>query len=243
MMPAVPRLPDLDDPRYLLEVGWFVEHEHQLAGTYDTARRQAAELWRAEVLAACGVDEEWLAAQTVLTIGCGCTGDLATWRAAAKVAADPLVYTYQQLGMLLADDSGTAPTVFLDAGAEEIPLVDGAAGLVLCRNALDHIVDPSLALQEMARVVADDGFVVVSVDIGGEPTPDEPSVFATEEDVRATIAAHLAVVRIDDMGPPHSHLRDKRVLVVAKRLAPAQPRLDKDAVRTAYERLAWHGEG
>src|SRR5215813_878660 len=138
----MPNVPDFADPRYLDEVGWFLFHEkyqrEQFGRTYTEERLAYSELFMDEVLGFCGQDKGWLGDKTILSIGCGCTGDLATWPAAVKIAADPLLYAYQKLDLLLDDMVGTNRTVYLAVGAEDLPLLDGCADLVVCRNALDH---------------------------------------------------------------------------------------------------------
>ena len=154
-------IPDLTDPRYLDEVGWFLYHEryerHQFGGSYDDERlailalalgRSAGLLWSRP---------EWLTDKAVVSIGCGCTGDLAAWPAAIKIAVDPLLYTYQKFGMLLADIDGTSCTVHLAMGVEDLPLLDECAHLVICRNALDHMPDPAKALQQIWRILKAEG--------------------------------------------------------------------------------------
>src|SRR5689334_19726379 len=137
----MPFVPDFSDPRYLDEVGWFLYHERfgrsKFGGSYDEERIEYSGLVRDEVLEYCGQDESWLADKTVVSIGAGCTGDLSAWPAAVKIAVDPLLAAYQQLGMLLDDVAG-GPTIYLAVGIEESPQVDESADLVLCRNALDH---------------------------------------------------------------------------------------------------------
>src|SRR5262245_27728693 len=153
----MPFIPDLTDPRYLYEVGWFLYHEKygrsQFDGSYDEERWAYSRLLREEVLSYCGHQEQWLRDKTVVSIGCGCTGDLAAWPAAVKIAVDPLLYTYQKLHMLLDDIEGTGRTVHLAMSAEDLPLLDECAHLVICRNALDHMQDPVKALQHMWRIL------------------------------------------------------------------------------------------
>jgi hypothetical protein len=76
----MPFIPDLTDPPYLDEVGWFLYHEKygrlQFGGSYDEERLAYSRLLRDEVLSYCGHDEQWLREKTVVSIGCGCTGDL-----------------------------------------------------------------------------------------------------------------------------------------------------------------------
>ena len=85
----MPFLPDLTDPRYLDEVGWFLYHEKygrsQFGGSYDEERLAYSRLLCDEVLSYCDHEEPWLRDKTVVSIGCGCTGDLAAWPAAVKM--------------------------------------------------------------------------------------------------------------------------------------------------------------
>jgi len=97
-----------------------------------------------------------LSDKTVVSVGCGCTGDLAVFPAALKIAIDPLLYVYQKLGLLMADEAG-GRTVYLSLGAENLPLLDDFADLIICRNALDHMPKPELALDEFRRILKDDG--------------------------------------------------------------------------------------
>src|SRR5262249_5164281 len=151
----------------------------------------------------CGQDPKWLQAKTVVTIGCGCTGDLTAWPAAIKIAIDPLLYTYQQLGMIMEDAPGTCRTVYLSQGGEVLPLLDDCADLVVCRNALDHMPDPELTLKEIRRILKKDGVLFLSVDIGGEPTPDEPTVFS-EGSLSAVVGEWFEILSQTTKHSPHS---------------------------------------
>jgi SAM-dependent methyltransferase len=160
----MPFIPDLTDPRYLDEVGWFLYHEKydKFGGSYDAERRTYSRLLLAEVASYCG-----------------CSGDLVTFPSRVKIAIDPLLCVYQQLGLLISDEVGSPP-LYLSIGAEELPLLSDYADLVLCRNALDHMHNPAGALKEMRRILNNNGALFLSVDVGGEPTPDVPTVFSTD---------------------------------------------------------------
>ena len=67
----------------------------------------------------------------------------------------------------MTDEAG-GRTVYLSLGAENLPLLDDFADLIICRNALDHMPKPELALDEIRRILKDDGLFFASVDIGGE---------------------------------------------------------------------------
>jgi SAM-dependent methyltransferase len=233
----MPELPDLTDPRYLDEVGWFLYHEKYrrdtFGGSYDTERLANSRLLRDEVAAYLGRDARWFEDKTVVTIGCGCTGDLAAFPASVKIAIDPLLYAYQHLGMLVPDEAG-GRTIYLSQGAERLPLLDRVADLVICRNALDHMPDPRVGLDEMWRILADDGALFVSVDTGGDPTPDEPTVFSAES-LGALVRERFEIARLSDRNHPHSASRTGNVRALARKIPGGGLTLDKEQVLRAYE--------
>jgi SAM-dependent methyltransferase len=124
--------------------------------------------------------------------------------------------------------------VYLSLPAERLPLLDGCADVVLCRNALDHMPDPGVALDEMWRILHDAGRLFMSVDIGGEPTPDEPTVFSVDS-LRTVLAKRFEVTRLVESTPGHSGGRLGRVRLVAHRRPGGPQRLDKDRILRAYE--------
>ena len=230
----MPELPDLGDPRYLDELGWFVHYAErrrdEYGASYDEERLANSRLLLEEVLQLCGRDADWLARSTVVSIGSGCTADLAAWPADVKICADPLLYAYQQLGLLLDDGR----TVNLSVGAGELPLVDEMAELVLCRNALDHMPDPAEALAQMQRILKPDGVLFLSVDIGGVATPDEPTVFSVDSLVRL-VRERFEILELRERTESHSGWRDSSVQLVARRRPSENARLDRMAVLAAYE--------
>jgi SAM-dependent methyltransferase len=230
-------IPDLADPRYLDEVGWFLYHEryerHQFGGSYDEERLAYSRLLLDEVLGYCGQDQEWLADKTVVSIGCGCTGDLAAWPAAVKIAVDPLLYTYQKLGMIIEDIAGTNRTVHLAMGVEDLPLLDECANLVICRNALDHMPAPDEGLQQMWRILKADGRLFLSVDTGGFATPDEPTVFSADS-LATLLQEHFEIVKGTADELPHSAWRPASVRILARKKPQVGPTLDREEILQAY---------
>ncbi len=233
----MPRIPDLSDPRYLDEVGWFLYHEKyrrdRFGGSYDEERIAYSRLLRDEVLGFLGRPASWLEDRAVVSIGCGCTGDLTAFAARTKIAIDPLLYVYQQLDMLVPDETG-GRTLYLSLGAEDLPLLDRVADVVICRNALDHMPDPRVGLNEIWRILVDDGSVFVSVDIGGEPTPDEPTVFSVDS-LRALMAERFEIQTFTDGHRPHSAGRAGNVRLLARKVPDPSRPLDKARVLQAYE--------
>jgi SAM-dependent methyltransferase len=175
----------------------------------------------------------WFQDKAVVSLGAGCTGDLTTFPAAVKIAIDPLLRVYQQLGMLVDDEAGSR-TIYLPVSAEQLPLLDACADLVVCRNALDHMPDPGVALAEIWRILRPEGALFVSVDIGGEPTPDEPTVFSVAT-LRQTLQGLFDITALDDHYPPHSRFRTCSVRLLARRRPGAVSRLDKEAILRTYE--------
>jgi SAM-dependent methyltransferase len=233
----MPLIPDLTDPRYLDEVGWFLYHKEygrlQFGGSYDDERLAYSRLLLDEVLSYCGHDEQWLRDKTVVSIGCGCTGDLAAWPAAVKIAVDPLLYTYQKLRMLVDDAAGTSHTVHLPVGVEALPLLDDCTDLVICRNALDHMPDPQMALGQICRILKETAPLFLSVDVGGFPTPDEPTVFSVES-LSALLEDQFAIVRQTDDHLAHSGWRAGSVRIVAQKKRQDSWVLDRDQILQAY---------
>lgn len=202
-------------------------------GSYDDERVAYSRLLLEEVLRFAERDSKWLADKTVVSIGCGCTGDLAAFPAALKIAIDPLLYVYQKLGLLMADEAG-GHTVYLSLGAESLPLLDDFADLIICRNALDHMPKPELALAEFRRILKDEGIFFASVDIGGAPTPDEPTVFSVGS-LRALLDEQFDVCKFADDFRPHSESRVCGTRLVARRKPGINQRLDRELILRAYE--------
>src|SRR5438128_12699157 len=54
--------------------------------------------------------------------------------------------------MLVEDEVGSR-TIHLSREAEDLSFLGGCADLVICRNAVDHMPKPGLALQEMWEIL------------------------------------------------------------------------------------------
>jgi SAM-dependent methyltransferase len=236
---AMSQIPDLTDPRYLDEVGWFLYHEKYSrdqfgGGSYDAERLAYSRLLLDELLCYLGRDQRWIEDKAVVSIGSGCTADLAAFPARVKIAIDPLLCVYQQLGMLVGDEVG-GRTIYLSLSAENLPLVDRSADLVICRNALDHMPDPGVALKEISRILNDDGVLFISVDTGGVPTPDEPTVFSVESLRDLLLKEDFSIITLTDSHPPHSVGRTCSLRVVTRKKPRAGRLLDKDKILRNYE--------
>jgi SAM-dependent methyltransferase len=238
-------IPDLTDPRYLDEIGWFLHHEKygrdNFGGSYDAERRANSRLLLEEVAKHLGQEPTWLQDKTVVSIGCGCTGDLVTFPSRVKIAIDPLLVVYQQLGMLISDEVGS-PTLYLSMAAEELPLLSDYADLVICRNALDHMHDPSRVLKEIRRILNNEGALFVSVDVGGEPTPDEPTVFSGDSLEALLLQEQFEIISWAGDEVPHSAWRPSSMRVMARKKPQAGLLFDKEEILRGYmARLGEYG--
>jgi SAM-dependent methyltransferase len=135
---------------------------------------------------------------------------------------------------MLVKDLAGSPTVYLAVGAENLPLLDDLADLVICRNALDHMFDPAITTRELWRILKPEGALFLSVDIGGAPTPDEPTVFSPES-LAQLLNRQFEVVKLSDNYAPHSRLRASSVRLLARKRACAVAVLNKEEVLRAYE--------
>jgi SAM-dependent methyltransferase len=112
------------------------------------------------------------AGKRVLDIGCGPRGSL-EWAtmAAERVGVDPLVDTYRELGI------ESHEMTYLSTGAESIPRPDGSFDVITTLNSLDHVDDVEQTIAELTRLAADDALLLLTVEVGHEPTPTEPHAF------------------------------------------------------------------
>jgi SAM-dependent methyltransferase len=94
----------------------------------------------------------------VLDVGCGptCVGRLC--EAGTKTYLDPLMDSFLQVcpEKLPVGEK-------IQATAESIPKEDRSFDVVLCINALDHMIEPSRALSEMRRVLKPGGLFVLGI--------------------------------------------------------------------------------
>jgi ubiquinone/menaquinone biosynthesis C-methylase UbiE len=219
------------------EVGWFLYHEKygrdEFGGSYDAERRAYSRLLLEEVAKHLKQEPSWLEDKTVVSIGCGCSGDLITFPSRLKIAIDPLLDVYQQLGLLIPDEVGS-PTVYLSVGAEELPLLSEYADLVICRNALDHMHNPAVSLKEMRRILNKKGKLFLSVDLGGEPTPDEPTVFSAESLEALLLQEQFEIVDCVRDEQPHSGWRHSSMRIVARNKTQNAQILDKEEILRRY---------
>ena len=94
----------------------------------------------------------------ILDVGCGPTCAARLFGSGLKIFMDPLMSSYQE------KYSGILPEgQKISCTAEGIPLRDNSSDIILCVNALDHMIDPGRALGEIYRVLKRDGIFILGL--------------------------------------------------------------------------------
>jgi len=101
---------------------------------------------------------------TILDVGCGptCVGQL--FDIGLKIYLDPLMVSY-----LMKYHNKLPEGEKICSIAEQMPLQDEFFDVVLCINALDHMLNPAKALSEMNRVLKKEGVFILGIFL--HPTP------------------------------------------------------------------------
>ncbi len=119
-------------------------------------------------------DQTFFNDKIVLSIGPGPVGFLEGCNARIKIAVEPLANLFQQNDLLLPDND----VIYLDTGAEHIPLNDNFVEIAVSRNSLDHVNAPQQVVDEVWRVLKPNGYFILNVDIEHETRPLEPHTFS-----------------------------------------------------------------
>lgn len=111
--------------------------------------------------------------QIIADIGCGPHGAVGCFEAKLKFAIDPLVGVYNNEFDLLDQKD----VIYLNCGAENVPLIDGLLDVVISRNSLDHVDNVENVIEEVHRLLRKGGEIYFAINYQESPTICEPHVF------------------------------------------------------------------
>jgi SAM-dependent methyltransferase len=194
------------------DVPAFLPEGEPVADTYEGRRWQIARAEVNRVLAEAEIeDEHFFDGKVVVDIGSGPLGFPDACPAKVAIAVEPLADRYRSAGLLLNGEN----TVYLATGAEEIPLLTDSVDVVLTRNSLDHVTNPTAVVNEILRILRPQGTLILSVDVGHPATATEPHSF-TREEIRALLNP-LDIVNERKLDEAHGGGGGSRVVIVARR--------------------------
>ena len=139
--------------------------EFSQAGTYAalySSQSPTGVFFRARVREVGGLIREFGSGGTILDIGCG-PGIIARelrGQYSGYVGLDISPSMVQECRHMNADDLNVHAII---ASAEDLPFPGRLFDIVLCLGVLEYLRDVGMALHEVARVLRDDGFVIVSM--------------------------------------------------------------------------------
>ncbi len=141
---------------------------NQIAKTYDLANRILSmgidKLWRKK---ACNMAFSFYNKQhidTIVDVACG-TGDLMIdWKNVANnngIVVDKIIGIDPSVGMMEVGKTKIADGIFIEAGAEDLPLDDNSADIISISYGIRNVVKRKEGLHEFARVLKPNGLVVI----------------------------------------------------------------------------------
>lgn len=155
-----------------------------------------------------GIEKDFYQNKSVLDIGCGPRGSL-EWanNASERVGLDPLADKYLTLGASEHEMS------YVNAYSENIPFEDGHFDVVCALNSVDHVEDLKKTAEEIERVTAKGGTVLIITDIHETPTLNEPQVinwdFASAYFKELEVVKEMHLEKVDETGV-YKSLRKKQ---------------------------------
>ena len=101
---------------------------------------------------------EVMAGDRVLEVGCGAGNVMGELRSVAVFGVD-----ISETILLKARNKLDRRAHLFQGDAQNLPCKDGAFSHVICSEVLEHILNPSLALNEIKRVLREQGIAVISI--------------------------------------------------------------------------------
>jgi ubiquinone/menaquinone biosynthesis C-methylase UbiE len=126
----------------------------------ETVRTQTAEIAEkyADLFSKMKTGDDW----KILDVGCGPTILSKMIKKGEKYGVDPLADSFQGTVKRRED---VEPFHFLKAVGEFLPYKDDCFDLIICRNVLNHVLDPDRVVAEVGRVCRSKGMILLAADI------------------------------------------------------------------------------
>ena len=165
----------------IIETGCWTEDVYSLIGeekridSYWEQREKEGKAQGYRILGLAKKPRDYLDGKIVIEIGPGCCGLLEMSNASVKIAIEPLAQQYRDNGLLIQNERGA---VYLNCGAESMPLMTSYADIVIAANCLDHVDNIEKSISEIHRVLKIGGEVFVNIEIDHPPTECEPHSLA-----------------------------------------------------------------
>ena len=96
-----------------------------------------------------------------LEVGSGPVGLLAYYKAAERVAVDPLDASYARNPVFAQQRS--SGVVYREGRGEALPVTTGRYDLLVIENCIDHVKDMDAVMRELRRATTDDGVLYLTV--------------------------------------------------------------------------------
>lgn len=129
----------------------------------------------------------------IIDIGCGpAPASLSLVHISAVHVIDPLLDAYRKIQPFGWGHFASA----ISSGAESIPMADESVDLAYCRNALDHVLDAALVLEEIKRILKPQCLLLLNCDLRTTPNGDNPHPYSWTESVFSSeLAKHFSIIR------------------------------------------------
>jgi SAM-dependent methyltransferase len=187
--------------------------------------------------------ERWLPPAPASVLDCGCGTGLLTRRLDAGMRR---VVAVDHFAPVLRKAARSAPRAeCIEASLTQLPFDDGCFDSAACLDVLEHVEDPRAVVAELARVVGSGGTLIVSMPHRGilagidshnlyqrlfpqrNPPTDDPSwhvrshhLHVSLAELRALLAPHFTVVRVQRTGTGLPELLNLVFLAVTRAVSP-----------------------
>jgi len=141
---------------------------NQIAKTYDLANRILSmgidKIWRKKACNMAFSLYEKKHIETIVDVACG-TGDLMIdWKNIASdnnIVVDKIIGIDPSVGMMEVGKTKIKDGIFIEAGAENLPLDDNSADIISISYGIRNVVKRKEGLEEFARVLKPNGILVI----------------------------------------------------------------------------------